>query len=484
VHYIDSAIDANADDRLAAWLNGKLQTASSLTLRTGFYSVAALDVVQERLEGFLRRGGELVAVLGGDVLQVDLAALEMLLDLVEQHPETTRAYVVVEPVFQNAKTYHVRHLDGRASAWVGSANLTLGGLVTNLEAAITLDTEDDDPEVVDRVHAATLAAIEQPAVAVLDHGLIHQLDRRVQESRFRFGRAALGPASPLVLDHGRALLDQLERTASGDPGLHVVSTGLSDLDAALGGGLRRGTLSVIASRPGVGRSTLALNMLTRAAITDGIPACLFTFETTVDEVILRVLADHTAISHRYLRTSTLTDVDWTDLAQSMVGLLDAPLFVNAGPAPHLEGLCAAIAGAVAAHGVELVVVDPVSFVLARSFANTPDRELAETARRLKALAMQLGIRIVATAELNRQADYPTMRPRLGDIAGSDVIAQAADTVILLHRPDAHDRNQRPQEADLILAKNRYGERGTVTVAHRLKVSRFLTLPSNWDDPPR
>ena len=119
--------------------------------------------------------------------------------------------------------------------------------------------------------------------------------------------------------------------------------------------------------------------------------------------------------------------------------------------------------------------------MARSFADTRDRELAETARRLKALAMELRIRVIATAELNRQADQLVWLPRLGDIAGSDGIAQAADNVILLHRPDAHDRGERTQEADLILVKIRYGERGTVTVAHRLSISRFITLPSNWYD---
>lgn len=429
----------------------------------------------------LGRGGELLAVLGGDVLQVDPPGLRVLLELRERFPDTVRAYVMVEPVFQNAKTYHLQHPDGRAAAWVGSANLTTGGLATNLEAAITLTTDEDGPDVIDRVHAATTAAIEQPAVAVLDHGLIHTLELRMRESRFRYGRATLGPASALILEHGPALLDQLDRTTAGNPGRHVVATGLPDLDTALGGGLRRGTLTVLASRPGAGRSTLALNMLTRAAITHRVPACLFTFETTADEVILRVLADHTAIKHRYLRTSTLTDLGWTDLARGMTKIADAPLYINAGHAPHLEGLCAAITAAVAQHDITLVVVDPLSFVLARSFANTPDRELAETARRLKALALQLGIRIVATAELNRQADNPTARPRLGDIAGSDVIAQAADTVILLHRPDAHDRSQ---EADLILAKNRYGQCGTVTVAHRLTLSRFVTLTGNGGSAKR
>ena len=256
-----------------------------------------------------------------------------------------------------------------------------------------------------------------------------------------------------------------------------MSTGLPDLDTALGGGLHRGTLTVIASRPGAGRSTLTLNMLTRAAITHDVPAGLFTFETTPDEVLLRVVAAHTAIHHRSLRASALTDADWTDMAQGMSGLLDAPLFVNAGAAPHLEALCTAITAAVVKHGLDLVAVDPLSFVLARTFADTRDRELGETARRLKALALQLGIRIIATAELGRQADDPGAFPRLGDIAGSDGIAQAADTVILLHRRDTLHRTGGPGEAELILAKNRYGARQTIHVRHKLHVSRFTMPPT-------
>ncbi len=264
-------------------MHRELSTASAFTLRTGFYSAMAIEAVQERLEEFLHRGGELLAVLGGDALQVDPEGLHVLLDIVEPFPETAQVYVVMEPVFQNAKTYHVQHPDGRASAWVGSANLTVGGLATNLEAAVTLDTDDDDPAVLDRVRAATLAAIEHPAVAVLDHGLLHKLEHRLQESELRYGRASLGPTVPLVPDHGGPLLEQLDRMALGQPGRHIVSTGLPDLDTALGGGLHRGTLAVIASRPGAGRSTLTLNMLTRAAITHEVPAGLFTFETTPDE---------------------------------------------------------------------------------------------------------------------------------------------------------------------------------------------------------
>ena len=464
------------EQRLAAWLDQELRTASALTLRTGFYSGAAVEVVQERLEELLRRGGELLAVLGGAALQTDLPGLRALLDLVARFPERARVYVAVEPVFQNAKTYHVAHADGRSSAWVGSANLTIGGFAENLEAAITLHSDEDDPFVLGRVHAATLAAAQQPTAAVLTDDLITALEQRVQESRFGFGRAALGSTAPLVTGHGQQLLDHLERLASGDHRHLMVPTGFRDLDDLLDGGLRAGTLTVVASRPGAGRSTLVLNMLSHAAMHEGVPSGLFTFEATAQDVLLRVLSADTGIEFRDLRRARMTDADWTDTAQRMVKMADAPLHINAGPAPHLEGLCAAITAAAARERLDIVAVDPVGAVLARTFADNREREVADVVRRLQALAVQLGIRIIVTAELGRQADYPSWRPSLTDLRDTDVLAQAADHVILLHRPDLNDlRHPRAGQADLIVAKNRHGRRGTVTVLHQLGVSRFHSV---------
>src|SRR4051812_7555652 len=102
MRYIDSTLNLGGEDRLVAWLDRGLRTASVLTLRSGFYSAAAIEVVREGLEEFLRRGGELLAVLGGDALQMDPECLHVLLGIVEQFPETARVYVVMEPVFQNA----------------------------------------------------------------------------------------------------------------------------------------------------------------------------------------------------------------------------------------------------------------------------------------------------------------------------------------------------------------------------------------------
>lgn len=483
MHYVDSTLDPGTENRLRAWLDRELETASTLTLRTGFYSAAAVAVMLDRLEALLLRSGELLAVLGGEVLQVDLAGLGVLLDLVGRFPENARVLVMIEPVFQNAKTYHVAHADGRSTAWVGSANFTIGGLADNLEAAITLRSDEDDPAVIERVRAATLAASHQPTAAVLTADLVEVLQQRVRESRFRFGRTSLGPTAPLVLEHGSQLLDDLDSIASGDHQHLLVATGFRDLDDLLDGGLRPGTLTVVASRPGAGRSTLVLNMLSGAAIDHDVPSCLFTFDTSAQDVLLRVVSADTAIDHRDLRRARMTDADWTDTAERMVKISDAPLHVNAGPAPHLEGLCTAITAATAREHLALVAIDPVGAVLSRTFADNREREVAEVVRRLKALAMQLGIRIIVTAELGRQADYPGSRPSLTDLRDTDVLAQMADHVILLHRPDLNEpRHPRAGQADLIVAKNRHGRRGVATVLHHLAVARFQSLPPRSPDP--
>ena len=196
--YADSVLDATSEDLLAAWLRRGLRNASALVLRTGFYSAPALEVAYGDIATMLARGGEMVAVLGGDSLQVDIAAMRALLELCEEYPDSAQVLVVTEPEFQNAKTYHLTHDDGRSSAWVGSANFSLGGLIENLEAGITLTSDEDDPHVVELVRAATLALARQPTAVPLSQTVIERLQQRVREARFAFGRANLGPVTSFV----------------------------------------------------------------------------------------------------------------------------------------------------------------------------------------------------------------------------------------------------------------------------------------------
>ena len=488
MRYVDSALDRDGD-RLAGWLSEELATAAALTLRTGFFTARALAVVQDALEGLLGLGGELLAVVGGDLLQCDVAALRVLLNLRGRYPEQTAIFVVTEPAFQNAKTYHLQHRDGRSSAWVGSANLTIGGFATNLEAAMVLDSKDDDPAVIDQVRAATVATAGQPAAVALDQAVLHQLEQRVRDARL--GPPGTRPArpSPLIVDHYHWLLDRLDRATTnpapaGGGVLEVLPTGFHELDTALAGGFRPGTVSVVASRPGAGRSTLVLNVLTQAAIVHRAAAALYSFEAPDDELVLRVVSATTRIRHLDLRHGRLDYTHWTTIADTLSRFADAPLYLDSHQPPHLDALCSTITAAVARDGIDLVAVDSPSHVLAGPRTDPHDSHVAEVLRRLKHLAMQLRIHIIATAELERppqpSGPYRAHReqppPRVDDLRDRDAVMETADVVVLLHRPDTDERDHpRSGEADLTVVKNRYAVPATVTIAHQLHYARFTTI---------
>lgn len=485
MRYVDSLTGGAEADSLLSWLGREMPTTSSLTLRSGFFSAAGLRLMQDPLEQLLTRGGDLLAVLGGDVLQCDTQALQTMLDICRAFPDQARAYVVTEPAFQNAKTYHLHHRDGHSSAWVGSANFTMGGFATNLEAAIILDTDHDEPQVVDQVRAATAATLEHAAVAPLNESLIRQLAGRVQRSTWDDGHRRIRPATQLLQQHGPALVEQLERQAAGGTDPRVRSTGFADLDDVLKGGLRPGSLTVIGARPGSGASTLALNMLTHAALEHRIPSCLYSYQTSSEDIAMRSLSATAGVSLRSLQTGRLTDHEWLSLADTLHDTADAPLYIDTGTPLHLDALAASITLAATRERVELVAVDPASAVLVATAAGGREHNVADVLNRLKALAMQLRIRIITTTELGRLADDPDWQPALTDLRDTDEIASTADVVILLHRPDRNDLDHlRAGEADLIVAKNRYGLPRVIIVAQQLHFARFASVARSHPESRR
>lgn len=485
VRYVDSLSGEPETSTLLSWLGQEMPTASSLTLRSGFFSAPGIQLMRDPLEQMLIRGGNLLVVLGGDALQCDIQALQTLLDLCRTFPDQARAYIVTEPAFQNAKTYHLHHRDGHRSAWVGSANFTMGGFATNFEAAIVLDTSHDDPQVVDQVRDATLVAVDQPTATALNQTLIGHLAGRLQRSTWDDGHRRIRPASRVVQEHGPALMERLECQAAGGADTRVLSTGLPALDDVLHGGLRPGTLTVIGGRPSAGTSTLALNMLTRAALQDGVPSCLYSYETSSEDIALQTLSATTGIPLRSLQTGQLTDHQWLSLGDTLDSTGDAPLYIDSGTPMHLDALAASIALTATRDRVELVGVDPASAVLVATASGRREHDINEVLHRLKALAMQLRIRIVTTAELGRLADDAEWQPALTDLRDTEAVASAADVVILLHRPDRYQRDHpRAGEATLIVAKNRYGFPATIPIAHQLHIARFAGLAPPGHEPRR
>ena len=402
---------------------------------------------------------------------------------------------MTEPVFQNAKTYHVQHQDGRTSAWVGSHNFTLGGFSSNMEAATVLNSDDDDPTVIDQVCVATVAASTQTAAFALTQAILQQLERRLQDARLRPAGSAPARPSPLLVDHCHMLLDRLDRaTASIRRSIPCCAAGaahrirrpgcrISRWSAARHGDGRR-------IWPGAGRSTFALNLLTHAAVVQRAAAGLYSFKYSDDEAVLRVISATTRIRHTDLRSAKVGDAEWSTLADTMSGLADAPLYLDCRQPPHLDSLCSAITATVAREGLDLVAVDPPSQVIAHPSQDSPGSQLHEVLRRLKHLAMQLRIHIITTAELERppRPMTPTSGPAntaagVRDHKNRNAVMEGSPTSSSsLHRPTPTSATTPAWARPTYRGQEPLRRAPKVTIAHQLHYARFATATATPPAP--
>jgi replicative DNA helicase len=413
---------------------------------------------------------------------VDVDALRALSETLAAGGERASLHVVNAPTgLHNAKTYFVRHDDGRSEALVGSPNLTWGGLIGNSEAMVVLDSREDPADQVERVMAGIEAWVQHPSSVPVTPDVLAAL--AAQEATARVSRAGRSrPARPSRFLQELLLptLDVIEAlgTESAHDDVQLgLPTGFADLDSLLGG-MQPGHLVVIGSRPGLGKSTLLLDACRYIAIKLDLAAALFALESTATDVTHRVLAAEARVPLHVLRSGLLSDDDWTKLARRMSEIAEARLIVNATSAISIDALCNEAGLLTEQYNVRLIGVDPLQLVSPGRFGgDSRAREIGDVARRLKDLALELNVPVVVTSQLGRGPEQRTdRRPALIDLGESDAIGQVADVVILIHRDDYYDiESPRAGEADLIVAKHRNGPTDTITVAAQLHLSRFVDM---------
>ena len=275
-----------------------------------------------------------------------------------------------------------------------------------------------------------------------------------------------------------AALDEIDKISQGVMG-EGVKSGFKELDS-LTNGFHPGNMIVLAARPAVGKSTLGLDIARYASIHKGDTSVIFSLEMSRSEITMRMLSAEARVALNNIRAGTLNDEEWARLARRMGEISDAPLFIDDSPNLSLMEIRAKARRLKQRHDLKLIVIDYLQLMTSGKRVENRQQEVSEFSRQLKLLAKELNVPIIAISQLNRSPEQRSdKKPLLSDLRESGSIEQDADVVILLHRDDLYDNQNRSGEADLIVAKHRNGPTRTITVSAQLHFARFVDMPPTY-----
>ena len=224
-------------------------------------------------------------------------------------------------------------------------------------------------------------------------------------------------------------------------------------------------------------STLGLDFLRSCSIKHRHASIVFSLEMSKAEIVMRLLSAEAKIKLADMRSGRMSDDDWTRLARRMSEISEAPLYIDDSPNLTMMEIRAKARRLAQKTDLRLIVIDYLQLMTSGKKVESRQQEVSEFSRQIKLLAKELEVPVVAMSQLNRGPEQRTdKKPMLADLRESGSIEQDSDMVILLHRPDAFEKDDpRGGEADLIIAKHRAGPTKTVTVAHQLHLSRFTNM---------
>jgi len=272
----------------------------------------------------------------------------------------------------------------------------------------------------------------------------------------------------ILLDAFDRIKDRLEKAG----GISGLATSFTDIDAKTSG-FQPAELIVLAARPSMGKTALVCNWAEGIARDAGRGVLLFSLEQSKLELAERFLCIAAAIDGHKLRSGDLNEEERHKLMEASSSLSELPLFIDDQPG-RTTGQIGAIARRLKRqHDIGIIIIDYLQLIEPEDKRAPREQQIALITRRLKHLAKELNIPVVALAQLNRGVELrEDKRPRLADLRESGAIEQDADLVMFLHRPDAYQADDRPGEAELIVAKHRSGPTGIVNLTWRKEFMKF------------
>jgi replicative DNA helicase len=282
---------------------------------------------------------------------------------------------------------------------------------------------------------------------------------QAERSIFEISEDRVRPSFYSLKDIIKSSFKTIERLYEKRQLITGVPTGFTKLDE-LTSGLQPSDLIIVAGRPSMGKTALALDIAAHAAVEGGIPSAIFSLEMAKEQLALRMLCSEAKVDAHRLRGGFLSESDWPKLTRAAGSLSEAPIFIDDTPGLSALEMRAKSRRMKAEHNLGLVVVDYLQLMRGRADSDNREQEISDISRSLKALAKELNVPVMALSQLNRRVEERgDRRPQLSDLRESGAIEQDADVIIFLYRDEVYNKsedNPNKGKAEIIIGKQRNG----------------------------
>ena len=280
-------------------------------------------------------------------------------------------------------------------------------------------------------------------------------------------------------------VDRIDLLHQSDGDITGVSTGYTEFDK-LTAGLQPGELVIIAGRPSMGKTTLAINIAENAAIGAKVPTAIFSMEMPSQQLAFRMISSLGRVDQTHLRTGNFPDEDWSRINTAVQLMSDAPIFIDDTPGLSPTEIRARARRLQRESGLGLIVIDYLQLMQVHGNKENRATEISEISRNLKALAKELSVPVVALSQLNRSVEQRTdKRPVMSDLRESGAIEQDADLIVFIYREEVYNEDTpRKGIADIVIAKQRNGPIGDFPLTFVGRYTKFENwVPETYSEQP-
>ncbi|MEG6617253.1 replicative DNA helicase [Peptococcaceae bacterium 1198_IL3148] len=302
--------------------------------------------------------------------------------------------------------------------------------------------------------------------------LLDQVEQSLAELTNRRSSSGFDAVSDILLQ----TIEQIEKIQNNKGQLTGIPTGFIDLDKVTTG-FQKSDLIILAARPSMGKTAMALNYALSAATKGKTPTAIFSLEMSKDQLVQRMLCAEAMVDQQKVRTGMLDAKDWEMLNVAAGFLANAPIYIDDTAAISINELKAKCRRLQAEKGLGLVLIDYLQLMQGSRRTESRQQEIAEISRSLKGLAKELNVTVIALSQLSRAVEQrQDKRPIMSDLRESGSIEQDADIVMFIYRDDYYNPESEDQNvAELIIAKQRNGPVGTVKLAFLKEFTKFVDL---------